>query len=94
MKKIICLVMIFALVFITGCGKDSSNSAFKDLTNKITSLKSYSLNGKLEVTNNDDTHTYNVAVSYMSKDKFRVSLTNTANNHEQVILRNDEGVYV
>ena len=30
----------------------------------------------------------------MSKDKYKVELVNKANNHEQVILRNDDGVFV
>ena len=30
----------------------------------------------------------------MSKDKFKVSLINNSTNHEQVILRNDDGVFV
>ncbi len=30
----------------------------------------------------------------MKNDKFKVTLVNTSNNHEQVILRNDDGVFV
>ena len=32
--------------------------------------------------------------AYLKKDKFRVGLTNKTNNHEQIILKNDDGVYV
>lgn len=93
MKKILC-TLIIGLLFLTGCTKTSVDSIFKDLTNKINNLSGYTLNGNLEVKNNTNTYNYQVEVSYKSKDKFRVSLTNTSNNHEQVILRNDEGVYV
>ena len=93
MKKILYLLII-GLLFLTGCTKTSVDSIFKDLTNKINNLSGYTLNGNLEVKNSNNTYNYQVEASYKSKDKFRVSLTNTSNNHEQVILRNDEGVYV
>ena len=44
--------------------------------------------------NNEDTYTYDVKVSYQKPDYYKIELTNTLNNHEQVILRNDDGVYV
>ena len=36
---------------------------------------------------------YNI-VAAKYKDYYRVNLVNTINNHEQVILKSDEGVYV
>ena len=53
MKKIFVLLMILVVVFITGCGKDTSDNVFKDLTDKINKLNSYTLSGNLEVTNED-----------------------------------------
>ncbi len=94
MKKFLILLMVLSVILITGCGKNGVDNIFKDLTDKVNKLNSYTLNGNLTVKNNNNSYNYNVSVSYMEKDKFRVSLVNTANNHEQVILRNDEGVYV
>ena len=94
MKKIFLFLMILSIILITGCGKNSCESIFKDLTNKISKLNNYTLNGILEVKNNNNSYTYDVVVSYAKKDKFRVSLVNTSNSHEQVILRNDDGVFV
>ena len=94
MKKIFVFLMLLGIIFITGCGKNSAESVFKDLTNKINKLNGYTLTGVLEVKNNNNTYTYDVSVSHMEKDKYRVSLVNQANNHEQVILRNDDGVFV
>ena len=94
MKKIFVLLMILGIFFLTGCGKNNGDSAFKDLTNKINKLNSYTLNGTLEIKNNNNVNTYNVKVNFMKNDKFKVTLVNTSNNHEQVILRNDDGVFV
>ena len=94
MKKIFILLLMLSTIFIVGCTKESSDNIFKDLTNKIDKLNSYKLEGELSVKNDNNSYTYDVEVSFMKSDKFKVSLVNTANNHEQVILRNDEGVFV
>ena len=44
--------------------------------------------------NNESSYKYDVEVSYLKDDKFKVSLNNQINNHTQVILKNDDGVYV
>lgn len=94
MKKIFVMLVIICMIFLTGCGKDNKDTVFKNFTNKISKLDSYKISGVLDVKNNNNNYNYNVEVSFKSKDKFRVSLVNTANNHEQVILRNDDGVFV
>ena len=94
MKKIFTIILFLCLLIITGCGKDNVDSAFKDLTKKINKLNGYSIEGKLNVKNNNNDYSYNVVVNYKAKDKYKVSLINTSNNHEQVILRNDDGVFV
>lgn len=93
MKKYLFLVIMFC-IFMVGCSKDKNINIIDDLTKKISGLKAYELEGKLEVVNNDDVFSYNVLVNYKDKDYYRVSLKNIANNHEQIILRNDDGVYV
>ena len=94
MKKYLFLVLIFVCIFMVGCGKSNNMNVIDDLTKKINGLKSYQITGKLEVVNNDDVFTYNVDANYKDKDFYRVLLKNISNNHEQIILRNDDGVYV
>jgi len=94
MKKYLFLFLLVLCIFMVGCGKNSNKSIKDDLIKKINDLKGYQLSGKLEVVNNDDVFNYDVMVSYKDKDYYRVSLKNIANNHEQIILRNDDGVYV
>ena len=94
MKKYLILFIFVLCIFMDGCGKNSNKSIKEELIKSINDLKGYQLTGKLEVVNNDDVFNYNVVVNYKNKDYFRVSLKNMANNHEQIILRNDDGVYV
>lgn len=94
MKKKFFLILVFVGLFCVGCVKNNTSDVLKDLTKKINDLKSYQLSGQLEVVNNDDVFNYDVDVSFKDKDYYRVSLRNLANNHEQIILKNDDGVYV
>lgn len=52
------------------------------------------MEGTLSITNNDDTYNYDVKVGYKKDDNFKVELVNKANNYEQIILRNSDGVYI
>ena len=70
------------------------SDVIKDLTKKINNSSSYYIEGTLEIVNNEDIYTYDVEVSYAKKDNYKVRLVNNVNNHEQIILRNKEGVYV
>jgi len=93
MKKII-LLLVVCLLLLTGCGNPSKRSIIKDLNKKINNSSGYKLNGELEINNNDENYTYDISVSYKKKDYYKVILTNKANNHTQVILKNKEGVYI
>jgi len=79
--------------FITGCFGNNNNGTDKFIK-KVEKTKNYYLTGELLIINNEDTYKYDVSVSYKDKDYYKVELINKTNNHEQIILRNDEGVYV
>lgn len=93
MKKILFSI-IMALLLVSGCGKNSETSVINDLEKKINKASAYKVTGVLEIVNNDEVYTYDVEVSYKKDNNYKVSLTNQANNHTQVILKNSDGVYV
>lgn len=93
MKKIIGIFIILIL-FVTGCGKKGSKQIINEFSKKVNSLDSYYLEGKMDIINNEDIYKYNIAVSFKGKDLYKVSLKNESNNHEQIILKNKDGVYV
>lgn len=94
MKKIFLLLLISVCFLFTGCGKYDEKDVIKDLKKEINNAKGYSLTGTLKIVNNDDTYDYDVSVVFKKKDLFKVTLRNKANDHEQIILKNDNGVYV
>lgn len=92
MKKVICFLLIFVII-LTGCGKYDEKDAINDLDKKV-SKNNYYLEGKLEIVNNDNVYNYDIKVAYKKSDNYKVSLLNTSNNHEQIILKNSDGVFV
>ena len=93
MKKLV--VLCIALLFITcGCGKFTVDTAVKEFVGDVNSSKSYNLKGTMEIVNNEETFTYSLETFYLKDDYYKVVLVNQTNNHEQIILRNGDGVYV
>lgn len=92
MKKL--LFILLCSILVVGCGKVDSEKALEEFETKVTNSDNYTLTGTMEIINNEDVYNYEVNVSYLKGDYYKVNLVNTNNNHEQVILKNDEGVYV
>lgn len=92
MKKLL-LIVLLCLIF-TGCKKFDADSALKKFNDKIEDTKAYSLEGTMEIVSNEDKFLYDVEVSYKEGDFYKVSLINNENSHEQIILKNEDGVYV
>lgn len=93
-KTIMFLLVLLGLFLITGCGKTDKNSVLRKINDKYCDTKGYQTKSELEILSGDDIYKYDVIVSYKKKDYYRVSLLNKENNHEQIILRNKDGVYV
>ena len=81
-------------LFLTGCGKQNEKTVLKEFQDKVLKSESYYLSGNMELVNNEDVYTYDIAVSYKKDDFYKIELTNVINDHKQVILRNEEGVYI
>ena len=94
MKKILEFLAVIGIFLLTGCGVKNADNVLKNLEKQVNNANSYYLEGEMEIINHEDTYTYQVKVSYQKNDYYKIELTNTLNNHEQVILRNDDGVYV
>ena len=96
MKKNLKIILSLIIITLTlsACGVKNADKIINDMAKKQEKCSSYYVEGTMEIINNEDTYTYNVTVSYQKGDYYKINLVNNLNNHEQVILRNDEGVYV
>ncbi len=79
---------------LCGCGKVDDKDVIKELEKNINNKVGYKLNGTLEILNNDEVYVYDISVGHKKDDYYKVVLTNQSNNHSQVILKNDDGVFI
>ncbi len=91
MKKVV--LMLITAVLLTGCMKSNTDNlkSFKDYNSK---KESYELKGTMKLVSNEDEFTYDLTVGVENQENYKVSLLNTISNHEQVILKNSQGVFV
>lgn len=97
MKKKLSLVLIMVLVLslaLVGCGKRDQEAVVSDLTNFKQELTSYESKATMTVTANNTTQKYTIDTWYMAPNFYRIALGNDKNEVTQVIVRNDEGIYV
>lgn len=94
MKKVLLMFSLIICFMICGCAKNTEEEVLSKFSKKVENAKSYYLTGTLEMVNNETSYTYDVNVSYTKDNNFKVSLKNQSNDHEQIILRNEDGVYV
>ncbi len=94
MKRIKFLLILLVMVAMCGCGKTKSTNIIEKFEQKVNGTKSYKLEGSMEIVSNEETFTYDVNVDYKYEEFYKVRLLNKTNNHEQVILKDGESVYV
>lgn len=93
MKKILVLCGLI-LLLASGCGKFDAKKAVSEFADDVNGSKAYTLKGNMEIYSDEDTFVYSLEVLYKKDDFYKVTLVNQTNNHEQIILKNTEGVYV
>ena len=94
MKRII-VILILICTFLTGCGKNSQSSVTKKIVNNYNKSSGYKIEADLEIMNNDEVYNYYVESSYDKKrGYYKVTITNKANDFKQIILKNDNGVFL
>ncbi len=92
MKKIgVILCLAFLLC---SCGKGTPEDVLKDFKKSVESAKSYKVTGNMEISNDEETFTYSLESYYLKDNYYKVILVNQTNNHEQIILKNNEDIYV
>ncbi|WP_329959291.1 outer membrane lipoprotein-sorting protein [Paenibacillus athensensis] len=71
-----------------------SGAVVKDLDHVISKLDSYEGAGRMVLHTGQQPQEYQVEVSYMNPHFYRIALTNAQKDITQIVLRNEEGVFV
>jgi outer membrane lipoprotein-sorting protein len=94
-KKLLLLFAGLMVVFVlTACGAKSQQDVVKELNDKMGELSSYKVNAKMTLQMGAEPQVYNVEIWHKDPTYYRVNLKNAKQDQSQMILRNDEGVFV
>ncbi|WP_239618761.1 LolA family protein [Cohnella mopanensis] len=90
----ITAIALFSVIFLAGCGSKNADSIVKDLDKVVTKMESYEGSGTMTLHTGQQPLEYKVEVWYQKPDLYRISLTNAKRDITQIVLRNEEGVFV
>ncbi|KGE19082.1 LolA family protein [Paenibacillus wynnii] len=94
---VLAIIMSVTLV-LTGCGSKDSASIVKDLNDVADKLESkqgaYQGSGTMTLYTGEQPQEYKVEVWYKNPSYYRISLSNVQKDITQIVLRNDDGVFV
>ena len=71
-----------------------SNKAISKYKKLLSDSSMYKLTGDMEIVSNDEVYDYTVTVDYMEGDYYKATLENRDSDHKQIILKNENGVFV
>ncbi|KEO81005.1 outer membrane lipoprotein-sorting protein [Tumebacillus flagellatus] len=97
MRKPWYLVFLSLLILsltLVGCGKQNQETVLKDLTNVKQNLQSYESKATMTVTANNSQQKYYIETWYQAPHYYRIALGNDPSQITQVIVRNDDGIFV
>ncbi|KZZ85205.1 MULTISPECIES: outer membrane lipoprotein carrier protein LolA [Bacillaceae] len=96
MKRSLSLLLVglIAVFLMSACGNKSQNDVVKGLDKKVEDTESYKTKAKMTLQTGSEPQVYDVEIWYKEPSFYRVNLKNPAKEQSQMILRNEEGVYV
>jgi outer membrane lipoprotein-sorting protein len=90
----ITAIALLMTVLLAGCGSKNADSIVKDLDKVVSKMESYQGSGTMILHTGQQPLEYKVEVWYQKPQLYRISLTNAKRDITQIVLRNEEGVFV
>lgn len=96
MKKALVVLASFLIValFLSGCGAKSQEEVIEQLSKQTEQMKSYKLTAKMTFESGEKPQTYDVEVWHKKPSYYRIKIENENDEQNQIILRNEDGVFV
>jgi len=79
---------------LAACGKKDAAAVVKDLNEVVGEMESYQGAGVMTLHTGETPQQYKVEVWHQKPSYYRIALTNAKKDVTQIVLRNDEGVFV
>ncbi|MBM4765388.1 outer membrane lipoprotein carrier protein LolA [Bacillus sp. B15-48] len=93
-KLLLLLAGVMVVFVLAACGAKSHESVVKDLDRTLTELKSYKATAEMTLQMGSEPQVYEVEIWHKDPNFYRVHLKNAEKDQSQMILRNEEGVFV
>lgn len=90
---ILFMIMLIATSLVA-CGTKDSKEIVSDLSKRSEDMESYISHGKMTIQTGQEPQEYEVEVWYKKPHYYRVALKNLKKDIVQILLKNDDGVYV
>lgn len=95
MRWMTAIVVLCLAVALGGCGgKKDAGSVVNDLKQKLGKLNSYKTSGRMVLQSGQQPQEYQLDVWYKNPHYYRIALTNQKQDITQIVLRNNDGVFV
>ncbi|MGX9136237.1 LolA family protein [Rummeliibacillus sp. JY-2-4R] len=88
------LICITAVLMLVACGSNSKEDIVKKTSKKWTSAKGYEVKAVMEIKTTGDAKKYDVDVWHTKPEFYRVAVSEEGQDTSQMIIRNEDGVFV
>lgn len=92
MKKLCLLFIGLFLICLSGC--KTEEASIKSVCEYYTKLDTYQSKATMNLYRNGEVVVFKVDSNYLTPNYFKVNFTSQSNNNEQIIVKNDDGVFV
>lgn len=93
-KRIVIIMLAVFAMILAGCGAPSKEDVMKKLSGKWTDAKGYELQATMEIKTGAEPRLYDVEVWHTKPEFYRVSVAQEGKDDSQMIVRNEDGVFV
>jgi outer membrane lipoprotein-sorting protein len=91
---LLLLAGLLMVLVLAACGQKTQEDVVKELDGKLGKLSAYKADAKMTLQMGTEPQTYEVEIWHKDPTFYRVNLKNAKKDQSQMILRNDEGVFV
>ncbi|MEK3936688.1 outer membrane lipoprotein carrier protein LolA [Sporosarcina sp. FSL W7-1349] len=93
-SRLVAFLLVVIMVLLAACGSPSKEDVMKKLSGKWSDTKGYDLQATMEIKTGAEPRVYDVNVWHTKPDFYRVNVTQEGSEDSQMIVRNEEGVFV
>jgi outer membrane lipoprotein-sorting protein len=93
-SRIFVLLLVAIMTLLAACGSPSKEDVMKKLSGKWNETKGYELQATMEIKTGSEPRVYDVTVWHSKPDFYKVNVSQAGSQDSQMIVRNEEGVFV